>query len=205
MPDEAGQRLDRQRTKSLPLRSRPGLEGLLPEAEAIEQVSAIDVGRPGERFGRPLGGESLECRDVDIDAGGVECHAVSLDRETGRALGPKSPLQDRQGLPEVGARLILRAVRPQEIGKPLARLKPARRRGEECEQRPRLARKRDRFRSLCSGNVEAAKQSHAQTGHARPPNSRELPRRRHFRMVRTAFPPAVSLEDGFFTIPLRAH
>src|SRR5262245_6598931 len=80
MRESLRQRLQRQLAQALSLVHQPRLERLLVDTESIEEVAAIKKRSFRQRL-RRLAGEPGECRDVELDRGGIERHRF--------ALGPK--------------------------------------------------------------------------------------------------------------------
>jgi hypothetical protein len=133
MHQKPGQRAHRQLPEAFALRKQPFLEPGLGHGQAGQQVAPIQLARLLERRGRPLGHAPLEQDDVDLDRGGIERDDVPLgdqDRQRGERLS-----EHEQRLPEVGPRLRLTQVAPQQCRQLVARVGLAWRQSQIPEER----------------------------------------------------------------------
>ena len=120
MRDELVQCRDGHRPQALALDPQPILERLLLQAEAVEQVAAIDDKRLFEIFRRRVGGQRLEPRDIEIEIIEIEGDAMAIRQEPAAVGCVHRFLYGGQGLPEVHPRLGLAVAAPQQRGELLA-------------------------------------------------------------------------------------
>ena len=135
---QLGERLQRQLAQPLALHGAPLLEGGLADVEAIEQIAAIELGRPGQGLGRLADRRRLELDHVDADPRGIERQGVGPVHEDVGGHVPQRAAQPGQGLTERLPSLRLRRVAPEERGELVARVGTARRQREIGEQSLRL-------------------------------------------------------------------
>ena len=95
VPEELGQRFERQLVQSLALREEPLLEGGLPEGQALQELAAIEGGGALEGGRRGVGDPSLELGDVHVDGVRVQSDGLSLDQQ-GRWLDAHGPPKREQ-------------------------------------------------------------------------------------------------------------
>jgi hypothetical protein len=109
--EEAGEGLLGELAEALALGEEPLLEGGGGDAEAGEEVAAVEGGGAGESVGGVGGSLALEVVDVQLDAGGGDADGVAVDPEEVGAGGLAKP---GEGLPEAGARGAIGGVAPEE-------------------------------------------------------------------------------------------
>ena len=148
----------------------PVIERLADLGKAREQRAAMEACRALQRLGRAIGRQPLEPQRIDPDQigpdrdlAGVGDQAVSGGRRQGLA-------QAREGLPEVGARVRLGPLVPEQARELLAPLRPGRVQRQPGEQRPDLAGREPNRRTLGRAALEAAEQIEMQKRHPPEPS-----------------------------------
>src|SRR6266545_1170723 len=165
MTEKLRQRFERQLTQSLALREQPLLERRLLEREAFEEVSAVQRGGALERGRRALGDLTLELGHVHVDGDRVQGDSFPGDQQCRGLRGDCLPEREKR-LPEASARLRFSHATPEQGGKLLAGMRPARREREEGEERLSLPGRQCHGRFRAEPPLKATEESEAETRHA---------------------------------------
>src|SRR5499427_1962601 len=162
--EQFGQGLEGELTQPLPLRDQPLLERRLGDPQAFQQVPAIQVDRLLEGFGIGPAGKPLEREDVDVERGSVQRHGVLVEAQARRDDG-KPPAKDEQHLAEIGTRLPVVHLRPEQRGELLPWMRLVRVAGEIGQERLGLFKPDRHGLAGSSLEVEAAEQTQLQSRH----------------------------------------
>lgn len=128
-----------QLVQPLPLRGEPLFEGGLPESQAGQQVSLVDVGDLLEPGGTAVSDQALEPRDIHVDDRGIQGYRRATQEQAGLDGFGKYLPDPGQGLAQVAPGLGIRNLPPQQAGNLLPRMGLARRDGQVGQQRLGLA------------------------------------------------------------------
>ena len=161
---EAGQGLLDQLTETVALGSEPALEGLLVDAQPVEERTFVERDGGGEGGGGPLANQALEAGDVHIDGGGVDGDRLRLDDEAGIFCRREDLADTKDGLSEALSRLALADVAPEEGSQAFPRVRAAGAEGEICQEGLRLAGGEGE-RARLQPEVEAAQEPETQAWH----------------------------------------
>ena len=161
---EAGRGLLRPAAQPLALDAQPFLEGGIADADAVEQVAAVERDRRLRRVGGPFGEQPLERGDVHRQRRGIEANRLAIGDER-IAVAAQGGAEPRQGVLEAVARVGVAAVAPQQAREPVAGVGGAGGQGEHGQQRPVLL-PRQVARRAVRPNLEAAEQRHRHGRHA---------------------------------------
>src|SRR5215813_10897934 len=162
--EQFGQGLEGELTQPLPLRDQPLLERRLGDPQALQQVPAIQVDRLLEGFGIGPAGKPLEREDVDVERGSVKRHGVLVGAQARRYDG-KPRAKDEQHLAEIGTRLPVVHLRPEQRGELVPWMRLARVAGEIGQERLGLFKPDRHGLAGSSLEVEAAEQTQLQSRH----------------------------------------
>ncbi len=127
--ESSGQRLDRQLAQTLSLPDQPCLEWLLVDAEAFQEVAAVENGGPLLRLRRLVARGLAERGDIDLHRSGIERHRVSRSAQDSGGFAEILP-EVVEGLPEARPRLLVAHGPPEQTRQLVAAMRPARRHGE---------------------------------------------------------------------------
>jgi hypothetical protein len=117
--EQPSQRLEGQLAQPLPLGREPLLEGGCGDGEALEEVPSIELGGLLERLRGALAHEPLEREDVDIERRAVQRHRVFPNSKAEGGRGERGA-KDEKHLAEIGARLVVVDLGPQQGGQLVA-------------------------------------------------------------------------------------
>src|SRR5581483_3302180 len=164
--EELRQDLDREPVQALALDGAPLLEGLLVDAQPVEELALVAGGRALERPRIATGGGRFELAHVDADRRRIERDGVGADQQHAISAATERAAEARQRLAEALPRALLRRLAPKQRGELLPSVEPPRRHREIGEQRLRLAgRQHARLRPL-GLDRESAEQFEVDQRHA---------------------------------------
>ncbi len=161
---EPRQGLQDQLTETVALGPEPALEGLLVDAQPVEERTFVERDGGSEGGGGPLANQALEARDVHIDGGGVDGDRLRLDDEAGIFCRREDLADTKDGLSEALSRLALADVAPEEGSQAFPRMRAAGPEGEICQEGLRLP-SREGERARLQPEVEAAQEPETQAWH----------------------------------------
>ena len=161
---EARQGLLDQLTETVALGPEPALEGLLVDAQPVEERAFVERDGGGEGGRGPLANQALEAGDVHIDGGGVDGDRLRLDDEAGIFCRREDLADTKDGLSEALSRLALADVAPEEGSQAFPRVRAAGAEGEICQEGLRLAGGEGE-RARLQPEVEAAQEPETQAWH----------------------------------------
>ena len=131
--EQPGQRLEGQLAQPLPLGREPLLEGGRGDGQALEEVPSIELGGLLEGLRGALAHEPLEREDVDVERRAVQRHPVLPNAKAEGGRGERGA-KDEEHLAEIGARLVVVDLGPEQGGQLVAWVGLAGVAGEEGEQ-----------------------------------------------------------------------
>jgi len=111
-----------QLVQPLALAREPALEGRVLHHETGQELPPVERRSPFERGERVLPGRALKLEHVHGEIDRVQRHPLVIGDQAPLARGPEDAPQLEEGLAQAIARLLVRAVSPEEPGQPGPRL-----------------------------------------------------------------------------------
>lgn len=165
--EEPGHRLERGLAQPLALGEQPLLEGRFRHGEPGEEIALVQPDRALE-IGEVAWGRLLhERRDVDGDRRRVERHRARLQAKPGRTGGDQDLAKREERLAQTTPRLWFAHPAPEQRGKLVTGVGPARRTGEVGQQRLSLPGRQSHDRPGGQLRVKAAEERESEPGQSR--------------------------------------
>ena len=162
MGEEPRQPLERHLAQPLALGGEPLLEERLSQAEAQQEIAAVDLGRSLERRRRPVEDVPLEGGRVDLDRGGIERERVARHPQAPRVGAGEGAPEGGQGVAQAVPRSIVALLAPQDGGERVAPVALARAQAQVGEEGLGLPPREPQGLIGREPGLETAEESHGQ-------------------------------------------